>query len=1005
MSRGAAALSLLTTGLLLTGLQPALAAGPFDPAIHWRTVKSPHFLVHHPAEARNLGLRVSRIAEAELPRVAELFGHAPEGRIEIVITDAFDRANGSATVVPKNIIVLRLAAPTELTGLSSYDDWLRILIVHELAHICDIDQTHGITKVLAQIFGSYVRLNSYTPQFLTEGAGVYAETLLTRTGRGRSPFVDMTIRTAALDNKLVSIDRANIFYSDWPGGNAAYFYGGAFHLWLADRYGKEAVRLLHQSTAANPVPYVYWPVAKKVFGASLPELWERWLEEEVAAAKMVQARVRAEGETQSRRITFHGRNLTGNIYSPTGDYILYSRSSPVDGATVRRVNRDGSDDHMVVRQTYSPRFSFERNGTAFYFSQNAINARFNDFNDLYRYDIQTGEAVMIREASHPDRSLRARDPDICPNGRTLVFVQNALHQSWVSLGTFVDKERTRIRIRHLIPPVGDTQQASPRFSPDGTRVAVSSWLPGGKRDILVVDVTSGQILRRITNDLGQDGNPAWSPDGRFLLYESDTSGISNIYAYEWDTGQYYQVTNVVGGAYQADVSPNGQWLIFRNASGIGFDIHEIPFEPQSWWRVSYDPERGYQRSNAPPQVARHRWELPNWSTAQPRESEAPLALLPSESEQDYFPSALLPFNHNWVLLPSVFIQGDDPTLMLTTFVRDVLFEHYAGFSFGSSFFTEYPSWSATYINDTWYPTFTLSYGDTADSFPSSAGRLVRTIRTAIFGVSLPLLQRHVLAANYIYQHREGRDPLSAELLNLRGGVDFARLEFGYVYSNTRRYGYSVGEEDGGSLAVAGRWYSRALGGAFDELLFTLDGRGYINIPWFNNHVLALRGVAALAFGPEYRERFALGGAQSASFFTVEASQTYPLRGFPLDLERYPRGTGVLAAYLEYRFPIWNIERGLWTLPVFVDRIHGAVFTEGGNTFGNGEERNVEEVFEKAWKRLLGGRLGAGAELRADVVIGWAYPLSIRGGLAFPVLDRGVPSFQWVIPYVAFGAAI
>src|SRR5690606_13831157 len=128
----------------------------------------------------------------------------------------------------------------------------------------------------------------------------------------------------------------------------------------------------------------------------------------------------------------------------------------------------------------------------------------------------------------------------------------------------------------------------------------------------------------------------------------------------------YQVTNVVGGAYQPHVSPDGAFILFRNASGIGFDMHEMPFVPESWWPVTYDPERGYQRSAEA--SAASVLPLPDWGTPQPRTEEQPLPLLANEIDRPYFPVGLIPFNHNWVLLPAVYIVGDDPTFRLSTFV-------------------------------------------------------------------------------------------------------------------------------------------------------------------------------------------------------------------------------------------------------------------------------------------------------------------------------------------------
>lgn len=50
---------------------------------------------------------------------------------------------------------------------------------------------------------------------------------------------------------------------------------------------------------------------------------------------------------------------------------------------------------------------------------------------------------------------------------------------------------------------------------------------------------------------------------------------------------------VVGGAYQPDVSTDGDPIPVRFPVGRGFDLHELPFGPQAWTSGPYRPETGY----------------------------------------------------------------------------------------------------------------------------------------------------------------------------------------------------------------------------------------------------------------------------------------------------------------------------------------------------------------------------------------------------------------------------
>ena len=956
---------------------PAIAASYYNPNHIWKTIETPHFFIHFYEGERNLALRVGRIAEEVLDDLRELLDFEAAGKIDIVLSDNSDRANGSAQVFPKNIIRLYLSAPTELTGLSSYHDWIKILLIHELAHIHDLDQTRGFTRFLRWIFGRTVAYNSYTPQYLSEGVAVYAETILTPTGRGRSSYVEMILRMAALENRWVNIDQAHLGYSEWPGAATAYFYGGRFHLWLAQTYGREKVAQLHALNASLPLPYLYWVSAKLTFGKSLPELWDAWHEHERTYALAVESVVKKQGLSPNTRITKHGRNIGGIRYSPNNNEIIYSRSSPVDGATVRLIERASGKDKVLVRQTYSPRISFSKDGNTFFYSQNAINERFNDFSDIHRYDLKEEKSEKLTHIKDPEKSLRARDPDLAPDEQSILFVQNQLHQNRLTLGLFAHEDKTKLTLKTLLPARQDIQYACPRFSPDGQHIVVALWQTGGQQGLLLIDAKSGKLARHIGFLDAQHGNPTWSADGQEIIFESDKNGISNLYGYNLKNKTYSQVTNVVGGAFQPDVAPDGRTILFRQASSIGFDIYEMPYEPASWRKITHDEETEKTQTKTLNTLLEIFSKQNN-----ERINEKPLALKSHESESDYAAwRSILPFQHNWLLIPHVFLQNNDPSASLSTLGQDVLGRHTYLLNAGSSQYAENINWSAKYINDVWYPTLAMGMGQ--KTFTLNQGEVRERANNFSLAGSLPLGQRHFLSLNYTLEAREDLSDVANADYDLGG--DFSYVQFAYHYNFSRHYPYSVSPEHGRSLGFAIRHYSSALGGDFNEWLFTGNARVYLNNPLFHNHVFALRLTGAFALGPDYKEIFYLGGEQGASIFSIQTARVYPLRGFAQNSES---GTGMFGSYAEYRFPLWHIERGIWTLPVYFERIHMAFFCDAANTFGNGSEKDITAMFDKMLGRLQGIQASTGAEVRMNLTLGWQVPLTLRLGVALPFARKG-----------------
>lgn len=109
----------------------------------------------------------------------------------------------------------------------------------------------------------------------------------------------------------------------------------------------------------------------------------------------------------------------------------------------------------------------------------------------------------------------ADDPQVAPDGRAIVYVRAS---------NDIMRDRTRRTLWTLgidgaghRPLLGDSAQASsPRFSPDGSRLAFISGA-GGKPQIHVRDLASG-ATGPITNLTESPSALAWSPDGRSIAF-------------------------------------------------------------------------------------------------------------------------------------------------------------------------------------------------------------------------------------------------------------------------------------------------------------------------------------------------------------------------------------------------------------------------------------------------------------------------------------------------------
>jgi dipeptidyl aminopeptidase/acylaminoacyl peptidase len=164
---------------------------------------------------------------------------------------------------------------------------------------------------------------------------------------------------------------------------------------------------------------------------------------------------------------------------------------------------------------------------------------FSNWNDQCLWALDEGEAPQLLTPL-PDRprSERYADPVISPDGRWLVCVHERHRPDGpvdnnlvvVSLDPGAPDQEPRLMAS------GHDFFASPRFSPDGSRLAWVTWdhpdMPWDGSELWVADVQADRSIARPAKVAGGRGEsitqPRWSPDGT-LHYVSDRSGWWNLY--------------------------------------------------------------------------------------------------------------------------------------------------------------------------------------------------------------------------------------------------------------------------------------------------------------------------------------------------------------------------------------------------------------------------------------------------------------------------------------------
>lgn len=861
---------------------PGLVGQNPVPDERWYTFDTPNFRVIHPEALEDVARRAAERGERALERL-DGFGARPD-LIRMVVTDHVDFSNGLATAMPYPRIVLWARPPMDGPGPIPFDDWLELLVTHELVHILHLEMTGELGRASRRLMGRAPLLWPNFPAFLLprwaiEGVAVEAESALTDGGRGHGTRLEGTVRAAALEGRLERLDQVMGESPIFPGGDRPYVYGSLFFDEMSEAHGREAVADFFERQATRLNPFRLDQSAREAFGRSLTELHGEWMQGRIDEAENLRSAVEARDLaprprllTRGGRQAFHPRFDGETLYHTRAD----GRSAPVlvrDGEVLRTLNVAGS-------------LAPDGEGGVFLLQPEYID-RYRIRSDLWWIGPDGSREVRTR-------GLRAAAFDVKGDRIVAVLDGEGTHR----LVLLDDRGTILETLREADPGV---HYGSPRWSPDGERIAISRWSAGGLWEIVVLAPEGEVVLDR---GRAPASAPTWTPDGEWVLWVSERSGVANVYGAR-DGGPLLQFTDLLTAAAFPEVSPDGTRLVFSLLGGDGWDLAEIPFQKGFEPLPVDDRYRGEPGRMVEGHRAAIQGESRPWS---PLESLRPRYVLPHIAPREFLgDQQVLP------LVLGLHSEATDP-------VGRNRWEVGIGapVESGVSRWEGYAGWEWAGLGNP------VLRGRVDQRWVTlgRAGEILVVARERMAGIRAEGVQPGLRASrsatleirgvrqDWAYLREDG-EPVEGPPIRR----DFAEGTMTLGMTRVRSYPLGVGPTEG--VALQGRLRARRpLGGegGFDEMVGI--ARGFLPV---GVSVASVRIAGGGARGPGARSgHFGIGGVGGS------AGPLFPVRGVVRGARGGTRAWGVTG---EVRTPLARLHRGWGVLPLHLDQLAGALFVD------------------------------------------------------------------------------
>ncbi|CAM4258161.1 hypothetical protein EWU23_01905 [Cytophagaceae bacterium 50C-KIRBA] len=538
-------------------------------SVRWKRLQVPNQAIQiiYPEDADSLAQLTAYYLEKHVPQVGQTIPSKLHPW-KIVLQNKGIYSNGFVSLNAPRAEFFTI--PTQNPALVGTNEWLEMLVSHETRHMFQNELgRQGLAKVFRSLWGSNGQAlysNLIIPNWLWEGDAVETETRLNPIGRSKIPEFYLPLQAYLMEYGIPSYGKmmGKSFRQLVPNH---YVFGQYLSQYIRQKQGELAIGQIWQKALQRPYPFAFSSVLKDRTGLSIDQLSHLALQELRDSIQLRQLASSDYSEQISPKVS-HG-------YTP------YEYPCWISENTFVAIKSGFSTIPVLVEVTQGQEKELTKLGPISEMNMLSASEKWVVWSEI-KYDMRWGQKqgtrlvffnLETKEKSFWDGDEKWINPSISQDGtQVLTLVQNNDGSSHLLL---LDVETRQLIKKMGISPGEQVLHA--RLADQNRLVYVLKYQH--QKSIRVMDLERFNLIHEF--NLGSNNVGAPYLLGDFVYFNQPIDGIDQIVRINVKTKQQQVITHAHFGAYSAQVVANDK-IIYQAYRATGDAIMQKKLSNEAW---------------------------------------------------------------------------------------------------------------------------------------------------------------------------------------------------------------------------------------------------------------------------------------------------------------------------------------------------------------------------------------------------------------------------------------